>query len=393
MYGYAYPQQLKIMNLSPLWTYSPNYRKQKMNDLIPEFPTVLIVDDTPANINLLTNLLKDKYRLKVANNGVRALELAASAPPDLVLLDIMMPEMDGFEVCRRLKSIESTRHIPVIFLTAKNATEDEELGFSLGAVDFVHKPISPSLLEARVNTHLTIKTWQDYLLDQNGWLKNQVNQRLTEINHLQDASIFVMVSLAEFRDECTGNHIRRTQEYVKVLARQLATLPGYKTILTEDHIEQLSKSAPLHDIGKIAIPDHILLKPGKLTEDEFAIMKTHSIRGYEMLKQAGTHMGERGSFLAIAMDIARHHHEKWNGSGYPDGLSGKAIPLSARLMAVADVYDALRSSRPYKNALSHEQATNFIMQGRNIHFDPDVVDAFFSLSAEISDFANRWPDA
>ena len=364
-----------------------------MNNSNPELATVLIVDDTPANLNLLTNLLKDKYRLKVANNGVRALELATAAPPDLILLDIMMPEMDGYEVCRRLKANKATSRIPVIFLTAKNETEDEELGFSLGAVDFIHKPISPSLVAARVKTHLTIKSWQDFMLDQNSWLLKEVKQRLTEINHLQDASIYVMVSLAEFRDECTGNHIRRTQEYVKILAQYLAQLPAYQSILTEAYIELLTKSAPLHDIGKIAIPDQILLKPDSLTVNEFSIMKTHAIRGYEMLKQAGTHMGEHGNFLMIAMSIARHHHEKWDGSGYPDGLAGHAIPLPARLMAVADVYDALRSSRPYKEAMSHESAAKIIAQGRNIHFDPNIVDTFFILSTEISDITNRWPDA
>ena len=357
-----------------------------------ERPTVLVVDDTPANLSLLSSLLRDHYRIKVANNGARALALAAEAPPDLVLLDIMMPQMDGYEVCRRLKAAEATRRVPVIFLTAKTETEDEEHGFAVGAGDFIHKPISPPIVMARVRTHLEIKTWQDFLHNQNAWLQQEVERRLSLINHLQDASICVMVSLAEFRDECTGNHIRRTQAYVRVLAQQLAQLPKFADQLTAARIEMLAKSAPLHDIGKIAIPDHILLKPGKLDADEFAVMKTHAWRGYEMLRQAGEHMGDHGEFLAQAMDIAGGHHEKWDGSGYPGGLVGEAIPLGARIMAVADVFDALLTSRPYKAAMPRVQAVDLIVQGRGSHFDPDVVDAFLAIQAEFEQIAQQWVD-
>lgn len=356
-------------------------------------PTVLIVDDTPVNLTLLAGLLKGHYRIKVASNGTKALELATASPPDLVLLDVMMPEMDGYEVCRRLQATETTRRVPVIFLTAKDSTEDEELGFSVGAVDFIHKPISPPIVLARVKTHLGIKAWQDFMLDKNAWLEKEVSKRLSEINQLQDASIYVMVSLAEFRDECTGNHIRRTQEYVRLLAKRLAELPNHRSILTDAMINLLAKSAPLHDIGKIAIPDHILLKPGKHTEEEFAIMKTHTQRGYELLKQAGDFMGTCGEFLSLAMDIAQYHHEKWDGSGYPEGLAGRTIPLAARMMAVADVYDALRSKRPYKNAFSHEEAMDIVKQGRGSHFDPQVIDAFLCIVDEIVVIANNWPDA
>jgi putative two-component system response regulator len=194
----------------------------------------------------------------------------------------------------------------------------------------------------------------------NAWLEQEVKRRLSQVQRLQDASIYVMISLAEFRDECTGNHIRRTQEYVRLLAQQLALLPRYASQLTPDYVELLAKSAPLHDIGKIAIPDHILLKPGKLSADEFSIMRTHAMRGYDILCQADGYIGEQGDFLAIAMDIARYHHEKWDGSGYPHGLAGEAIPLTARLMALADVYDALHSTRPYKTAMSHAQAADII---------------------------------
>ncbi len=357
-----------------------------------ERPTVLVVDDTPANLSLLANLLKEQYRVKLANSGAKALELAAAAPPDLVLLDIMMPEMDGYEVCRRLKAVEATRLVPVIFLTAKTEVEDEELGFSVGAVDFIHKPISPPIVAARVKTHLEIKSWQDFLRDQNAWLQKQVEKRLSEINHLQDASICVMVSLAEFRDESTGNHIRRTQGYVRSLANELAKLPHHSSLLTAAYIEQMSKSAPLHDIGKIAIPDHILLKPGRHTPEEFAIMKTHAQRGHDMLKRAGEHMGEQGEFLTLAMEIAGCHHEKWDGSGYPNGLAATAIPLSARLMAVADVFDALLTRRPYKEPMSCEQATAIILGGKGTHFDPEVVETFMAIQDELYRIAAKWVD-
>ena len=229
--------------------------------------------------------------------------------------------------------------------------------------------------------------------DKNTWLEQEVKRRLSQVQRLQDASIYVMISLAEFRDECTGNHIRRTQEYVRLLAQQLALLPRYASQLTPDYVELLAKSAPLHDIGKIAIPDHILLKPGKLSADEFSIMQTHAMRGYDILCQADGYIGEQGDFLAIAMDIARYHHEKWDGSGYPHGLAGEAIPLTARLMALADVYDALHSTRPYKTAMSHAQAADIIQQGRGRHFDPELVDIFLDCAPAFVEIADRWPDA
>jgi putative two-component system response regulator len=354
--------------------------------------SILVVDDTPANLSLMANLLADQYQIRVANNGARALELATSAPPDLILLDIMMPEMDGYEVCTRLKADPRTERIPVIFLTAKTSTEDEEHGLLMGAVDFIHKPISPPIVLARIKTHLQVKAWEDFLQDQNAWLKAEVERRLSEVTRLQESTILVMVSLAEFRDECTGNHIRRTQEYARILAAQLAKLPEHAPYLTEQHIELIAKSTPLHDIGKIAIPDNILLKPGKLTPEEFDVMKTHAIRGYEMLHTAGEHMGERGDFLTMAMEIARCHHEKWDGSGYPGGLTGEQIPLAARLMAIADVYDALTTVRPYKKAMSNEQAIGIIVEGKGSHFDPQVVDAFMAVQDDFQAIAAQFID-
>lgn len=355
--------------------------------------TILVVDDTPTNLLLVEHMLSDRYQVQLANSGARALEMAGAAPPDLILLDVVMPEMDGHEVCRRLKSAPHTERIPVIFLTAQNSVKDEEQGLLLGAVDFIPKPISPPIVRARIATHLQVKQWQDFLENQNVWLKEEVERRLTEVNRLQESSILVMVSLAEFRDECTGNHIRRTQGYVRALAEHLAKLPQYAEGLTPQFIELIAKSAPLHDIGKIAIPDHVLLKPGKLTPEEFEIMKSHAMRGYDMLNTAGGLMGEQGDFLEAAMKIARWHHEKWNGSGYPDGLVGEAIPLPARIMAVADVFDALMTARPYKAALPQEQAFGYIVEGSGTHFDPQLVEVFGAIQEEVRQIADTWADS
>ncbi|MBK1640624.1 two-component system response regulator [Chromatium okenii] len=352
-------------------------------------PTILVVDDTPVNLSLLNGFLGKDYRILLANHGTKALQLAQERHPDLILLDIMMPDLDGYEVCRRLKADEALQRIPVLFLTAKTETEDEEQGFAVGAVDFIHKPISLPIVAARVRSHLQLKAWQDFLLDQNAWLLREVEKRLSDINRFQDASILTMVSLAEFRDECTGNHIQRTQEYVRLLAQQLAHLPRYQHQLTSSYIELMAKSAALHDVGKIAIPDHILLKPGKLTDEEFVIMRTHAVRGYEMLARAGEHLGEHGEFLKLAKDIAHYHHEKWDGCGYPDGLQGHAIPLAARLMAVADVFDALLTRRPYKEPLPMPEVVAMIKRESGQHFDPEVIEAFVIILPQLEVVAQQ----
>jgi putative two-component system response regulator len=346
--------------------------------------SILVIDDTPANLSLLNQLLREHYRVKLANDPAKGLELAANSPPDLILLDIMMPEMDGYEVCRRLKADPFTAGIPIIFLTAKVAAEDEELGLALGAVDFIHKPIAPSVVLARVRTHLQIRTWQTFLEDKSAWLEAEVERRVNEVLHLQEASIRVMVSLAEFRDECTGNHIRRTQDYVRLLAEYLSRHERDQAVLSGEQIEHIAKAAPLHDIGKIAIPDHILLKPGRHTPEEFEIMKTHSVKGESMLLRSRHELGDDNMMLRYASQIARSHHERWDGTGYPDGLAGEAIPLAARLMAVADVYDALRSRRPYKVAFSHEDAVRMVCEQVGRQFDPAAIEAFLALESTFS---------
>ena len=355
-------------------------------------PTVLVVDDAPANLSLLAGLLNKSYRVKLAPSGLKALDLARRSVPDLILLDVMMPEMDGYEVCRRLKADPLTARIPVLFLTAMSQPEDEARGFEVGAADFIQKPISPAIVQARVRTHLQIKAYQDQLTERNAWLQGELNQRLAQVDQLREATLHVMISFAEFRDEETGNHVRRTQEYVRTLATHLYEQGTHDGVLTPSAIEHIAKSAPLHDIGKVAIPDHILLKPGRLEPDELIIMRGHAMHGWDMLNRASSRMGDQADFLHHAMDISRHHHEKWDGTGYPDGLAGEDIPLSARLMAVADVYDALISRRPYKDSMSHQRAVDYIHKGCGTHFDPTVVQAFNDSLDKFLHIARTWRD-
>jgi putative two-component system response regulator len=360
-----------------------------MNDLA----TVLVVDDTSENIALASSLLRERYRVRVANNGEKALRIAAEDhPPDLILLDVMMPVMDGYEVCRRLKANPATRDIPVIFLTARAEIDDERRGFELGAVDYITKPISPPIMQERVKTHLTLKASADFLRDKNAYLESEVVKRTRELAAIQDVTILALASLAETRDTDTGNHIRRTQHYVKALAQTLRSHPRFASHLDDKTITLLFKSAPLHDIGKVGIPDRILLKPGRLDEAEFEIMKTHTTLGRDAIAHAEKSLGTDVAFLGMAKQIALSHQEKWDGSGYPEGLSGDDIPICARLMALADVYDALISRRVYKLAMSHEQAAAIIEAGRAAHFDPDIVDAFVHIQQEFRAIADRFAD-
>ena len=356
--------------------------------------TVLVVDDTPENLLLMQALLRDHYKVKGANNGERALKIAlGDSPPDLILLDIMMPGIDGYEVCRQLKASEKARDIPVIFLTAKSQVEDEELGFELGAVDYITKPVSPPLVLARVKTHLAMKATADFMRDKAEYLEAEVANRTRQITGIQDVTIMALASLAETRDADTGNHIRRTQHYVRSLARKLSTHPRFKDYLTPATIALLYKSAPLHDIGKVGIPDRILLKPGKLTPEEFEIMKTHTTLGRDAIANAEKGLGEEVDFLTMAKEIAYSHQEKWDGTGYPQGLAGEQIPISARLMAVADVYDALISHRIYKAPMPHAEAVRIIAMSKGRHFDPDVVDAFMEIQDNFKAIAASFQDS
>jgi putative two-component system response regulator len=360
----------------------------------PKRQTILIVDDTPENIALMSSLLKGLYRTKVATNGEKALQIAASAdPPDLILLDIMMPGIDGYEVCQRLKADHHTAEIPIIFLTAKAEVEDEQKGLELGAVDYITKPISPPIVMARVKTHLAMKSVHDFLKDNNKFLEEEVAKRTREVNMIQDVTMVAMGSLAETRDNETGKHIRRTQHYIKLLAEKMKDMPGYSYFLNDENIELLFKSAPLHDIGKVGIPDHILLKAARFTDEEFEVMKTHTTLGKNAILAAEALIDQPFSFLHLAREIAYTHQEKWDGTGYPEGLSGDDIPISGRLMAITDVYDALISRRVYKEGMPHEKALAIIQQGSGTHFDPDMVDAFMEIADQIHEIALKFQDS
>jgi putative two-component system response regulator len=355
--------------------------------------SILVIDDTPSNLALMQALLKDHYQVRGANGGEKGLQIAASQrPPDLILLDIMMPGIDGYEVCRRLKADPRTKDIPVIFLTARSEVEDEQHGFEIGAVDYIVKPVSPPIVLSRVAAQLALKSSSDFLRNKNDFLEHEVAERTAEISAIQDVTIMAMASMAETRDSDTGNHIRRTQHYIRALAIQLQQHPRFASFLTPRNIQLLFKSAPLHDIGKVGIPDRILMKPGKLTPQEFEIMKTHTTLGRDAIEHAEQTLGTEVDFLKLAKEIAYSHQEKWDGSGYPEGLAGDQIPISARLMAVADVYDALICRRVYKEPIPHEQAVQIMIQGRGQHFDPDVLDAFIELREEFRSIGNSFRD-
>jgi putative two-component system response regulator len=357
-------------------------------------PTVLVVDDLPDNLRLMGELLGERYRVRVATSGERALRMALAEPrPDLILLDIMMPGTDGYAVCAALKRDAATRDIPVIFLTAKHEVEDEQHGLELGAVDYITKPISPPILLARVRNHLLLKASADFLRDQNAYLEQEVVRRTRETAAIQEVTILALASLAETRDQETGQHILRTQHYVRELALALREHPRFADFLSEANIAMLYRSAPLHDIGKVGIPDRILLKPGPLTTDEFEVMKTHTTLGWQALEHAEQMLGKAVDFLQIAKEIALSHQEWWDGSGYPQGLAGDEIPISARLMALADVYDALVKRRVYKGPMAHADAVRLIQADEARHFDPDVVQAFGRIHHRFDEIAQRFGDS
>jgi len=356
-------------------------------------PTILVIDDTADNLTLMSELLTDRYSVKLANSGEKALRfLEGALKPDLIFLDIMMPGVSGYDVIEVLKSRPATKDIPVIFLTAMTSVEDEKRGLEMGAADYVTKPVSPPIVLARIKTQLENSAAKNFLRDQNAFLEDEVTKRTHELNTIQDVTILAMASLAETRDSDTGYHLRRTQSYVKALAEKLRTHPRFSKFLTPRTIDLLYKSAPMHDIGKVGIPDSILLKPGRLDPSEFEIMKTHTTLGRDAIEHAEKQLGMKVEFLTIAKEIAYSHQEKWDGSGYPTGARGDDIPISARLMALADVYDALISRRVYKDGMTHEQAATIIKAGRGSHFDPDIVDAFLEIQDEFQAIVARFAD-
>lgn len=345
-----------------------------MNRLHPkqeDKPLVLIVDDTPENIDVLAGLLKNQYRIRVATNGIVALKLAKMQPmPDLILLDIMMPDIDGFEVCQRLKSQPETQSIPVIFVTAKMTADDEIKGLELGAVDYITKPIVPPVAKQRIQTHLA-------LANQKRELYQQVKLQTNEINNNKLELLNRLGRAAEYKDNETGLHVLRMANYAHILAMACG--------MSQEDADILKQVAPMHDIGKIGIPDSILLKPGKLDEQAWQVMRSHVDIGVEIL---GDCSGSK--LMKAAKVVVQTHHEKWDGSGYPKGLSEEDIPLIGRICAIADVFDALTTARPYKQAWSVKAAFNFLIEQRGKHFDASLVDLFVKNEDQVRSVMRRY---
>ena len=322
-------------------------------------PLILAVDDEASNLQLLRQILQDHYRLRFAKDGPRALDLAREELPDLILLDVMMPGMSGYEVCAALKADPALAGVPVIFVTALNDTDDELEGFEAGAVDYITKPVSPPIVRARVRTHLSLVRMEEL--------------RASRLEIVQRLGL-----AAEYKDNETGLHVIRMSHFARIL--------GLAAGMTEAEADDLLHAAPMHDVGKIGIPDRVLLKPGPLDPDEWKIMQGHSLIGAEII---GQH--EQG-VLALARNIALTHHEKWDGTGYPNGLAGDAIPLEGRICAIADVFDALTSIRPYKKAWTEEESLDFLVKQKGRHFDPVLVDLFLAQMPAIRAIRTRWAE-
>lgn len=367
--------------------------------------TVLIVDDSPENLGLLGGVLADEYAVRAANTAEKGLRAARIDPiPDLILLDVMMPEINGYEAIKLLKADPLTEDIPVIFVTSMNTNEDEQQGLALGAVDYITKPINSSIVKARVRNHIELKRARDRLSLQNNFLEEEVARRVTENEMVRDLSVRALAVLAEERDNETGLHIIRTQTYVRILGEYLRDIEPYRSYFQQTPLADVVRAAPLHDIGKVGIPDAILLKPGRLTEQEFEVMKRHAKIGGDAINRAvelvvsgenrtaEPYTGDAFDFLYVARDIALYHHERWDGTGYPEKLSGDDIPVAARLMAVADVFDAITSRRVYKDAIGFERAYQIILDGKGSHFDPGVVDAFVACKTPFFQIAEQFAD-
>ncbi len=357
--------------------------------------TILIVDDAPVDRTVLEALLaQDGHRVLAAESGPQALGRLANGPlPDLVLLDVRMPSMNGFQVLERLREHPTTAALPVIFHTALDGADDEAGGFARGAVDYIAKPAAPEVKLSRVRARLAQGWRQQALAARARDLEVDVARRRREIDGLACDSLGALAHLAALRDDDTGQHCLRTSAYVAALAGALRETAHLRPLLTDEYVHLLVRSTPLHDIGKVGIPDRILHKPGKLDAQEWEIMRSHTVIGADAIGQAEADARHPIPFLTIAKEVVRSHHERWDGSGYPDGLAGTAIPLSARIMAVADVFDALISARPYKPPLPHAEARRIVAEGRGRHFDPDMVDGFLVCFDAFVDAARRFADA
>jgi len=395
---------LKINNFKGFYVYHKYFGKPSVTNRPSDWqvskeleymeekkPCVFLVDDNIINLNTGKTALQHKFTVITVPSGEKLFVSLKKLKPDLILLDIDMPGMSGYEVIKELKLNPETADIPVIFLTGKNETEDELLGLSLGAVDYISKPFSQPLLLKRVDLHLLLQAQKNELRDFNGNLLEMVKERTNDITELKDAIIMWVAEVIEFRDEGTGQHVERVQKYLSLLLGAMKETQLYSAEVSTWDIEAFLKSALLHDVGKIKIRDNILLKNTRFNDEEFTAMKLHSLYG-KMLIESLQNKVHNQTFLEYAKVMAHRHHEKWDGTGYPDCLKGDKIPLQARMMAIADVYDALVSKRPYKKASSHEEAMEIIAAGRGTQFDPNLVDLFMGLSNQIKVIAEGSSD-
>ncbi len=352
--------------------------------------TILVVDDSKADMIMIKNILSD-YQLLFANDGVEAMDvIACEAELDLMILDLNMPRMNGFEVLEAMQANPAWQKIATLILTNYDEAENEIRGLSLGAVDYIRKPLNLESLRKRIEIHVKLKNATKALEENNAMLEETVAQRTQELVLIRNITIHALVGLLEIRDIESSNHTKRTQWMVKALCEELRRKPAYAKRLSESYIREIFETAPLHDIGKVGIPDDILLKPGKLTVEEYEIMKKHTVYGVEALRYELVAEGQTPSFIKTAIECIGGHHEKYDGTGYPYGLKGEAIPLPGRVMALVDVYDALISKRVYKPAFTHEAALLLIKEGRGKHFDPVIVDAFLAIEEKIQEIAAEY---
>jgi putative two-component system response regulator len=350
------------------------------------FEQIMVVDDTPENLKVLSMMLqRNGYCVSAFPQGKMALSAADAIPPNLVLLDIDMPEMNGYQVCEAFKSKPELKDIPIIFISALDDPNDKIRALKCGGVDYITKPFQIDEVYARVDTHLQLYKAREILKDFNEKLKNTVADQLEEINKSQLAMIFALAKLSHTRDDDTGLHLERVQYLCRMLSEEIAGVKGFLDQITPNFITAIFHASPLHDLGKVGIKDAILLKPGKLTPEEFETMKAHTTIGARTLESVHKQY-PNNEFIRMGIDIAKYHHEKWDGSGYPEGLYGTAIPLSARIMALVDVYEALRARRPYKEPFPHEKSAAIILEGRGKHFDPHIVDGFVRIQENIESF-------
>ena len=364
-----------------------------MDLFTPYTPKILVISGSFLTSAWIQMSLQDAYDIQVTAANEAITDVTSFCIPDMLMLDVSLAGDNGYELCRQLKRQALPRDLPVVFVVTDQDFCDEVLSIELGVVDYFHLPMRSRIFQSRVRTHLAVANAAETLRADNDFLETEVAERIRQVTVMQDVSIMAMASLAETRDLDTGNHLRRTQNYVRALAVHLKSNPRFSSFLSDETIEILYKCAPLHDIGKVGIPDRILLKPGRYEPLEYEIMKMHPTLGRNALIKAKVASGQSITLIDVAIELVYSHHEKWDGSGYPQGLVGDAIPIPARLMALADVYDALISARIYKPGMSHVSAQDMIVGLKGVQFDPDVVDAFLALSTEFQAIARQYADS